>query len=145
MWDSRAETRTRWVRIAYSIVFLPVLSSLSAFIKSLETQGWDVDTQLEHPSLSMGPPFEDLNVIPEEREENIASQLKESADAKRALILKVSHIGGHKYAGNCIVSCLLHSNFIFSWLLIPSILGRSIHLRDLESGMAESLHTMWIQ
>lgn len=77
---------------------------LSAFIKSLETQGWDADTQLEHPSLSMGAPLEDLNVTPEEREENIASQLKESADVKRALILKVSHIGGHKYAGNCIVS-----------------------------------------
>jgi len=74
-----------------------------AFIKSLEMQGWDADTQLEHPSLSMGVPLEDLNVTPEAREENIASQLKESADVKRALILKVSHIGGHKYAGNCII------------------------------------------
>lgn len=57
----------------------------------------------------MGLPLEDLNVTPEEREENISSQLKESADVKRALILKVSHTGGHKYAGNCIVSYLLQS------------------------------------
>ncbi|KAF8803860.1 hypothetical protein BYT27DRAFT_7195197 [Phlegmacium glaucopus] len=74
-----------------------------AFIKSLEFQGWDADTQLEHPSLSMGPPLEDLNLTPEESEENISSQLKECAEVKRALILKVSHIGGHKYAGNCII------------------------------------------
>jgi hypothetical protein len=74
-----------------------------AFIKSLEMQGWDADTHLEHPSLSMGVPLEDLDVTLEEREENISSQLKQSADAKRALILKVSHTGGHKYAGNCII------------------------------------------
>jgi hypothetical protein len=80
------------------------LSVLSAFIKTLEMQGWDADTQLEHPSLSMGIPLEDLDVTPEKREENISSQLKECADMKRALILKVSHTGGHKYAGNCIVS-----------------------------------------
>ena len=80
------------------------MSVLSAFIKSLEMQGWDADTQLEHPSLSMGIPLEDLDVTSEKREENISSQLKESADVKRALILKVSHTGGHKYAGNCIVS-----------------------------------------
>ncbi|KAF4619341.1 hypothetical protein D9613_005563 [Agrocybe pediades] len=74
-----------------------------AFIRSLEAQGWDADTQLEHPQLTMGVPLEDLNVTPEEREENIAAQLKQSAEAKRALILKVSHIGGHKYAGNAII------------------------------------------
>lgn len=85
------------------------LSVPSAFIKSLEMQGWDADTHLEHPSLSMGLPLEDIDVSPEEREENISSQLKQSADAKRALILKVSHTGGHKYAGNCIVSYPLRS------------------------------------
>ncbi|KAF8164989.1 Sucrase/ferredoxin-like-domain-containing protein [Crassisporium funariophilum] len=74
-----------------------------ALIKSLEAQGWDADTQLEHPSLTMGVPLEDLNVNPEEREDYISAQLKESTDAKRALILKVSHVGGHKYAGNCII------------------------------------------
>ncbi|KAF8204938.1 Sucrase/ferredoxin-like-domain-containing protein [Pholiota molesta] len=74
-----------------------------ALIKSLEAHGWDADTQVEHPSLTMGLPLEDLNVTPEERDENVAEQLKQSADSKRALIVKVSHVGGHKYAGNCII------------------------------------------
>ena len=52
----------------------------------------------------MGPPLEDLNVTPEEKDENISAQLKQSSEAKRALIVKVSHVGGHRYAGNCIVS-----------------------------------------
>lgn len=78
--------------------------ALLAFIKQLEAQGWDADTQMEYPSLTMGLPLEDLNVTPEERAETIAEQLKQSAESKRALIVKVSHIGGHKYAGNCIVS-----------------------------------------
>ncbi|KIM45829.1 hypothetical protein M413DRAFT_440875 [Hebeloma cylindrosporum] len=74
-----------------------------AFIKSLESHGWDADTQLEHPSLTMGPPLEDLNVTSEEKQQNISAQLKQSSEAKRALIVKVSHVGGHKYAGNCIL------------------------------------------
>ncbi|PPQ95474.1 hypothetical protein CVT26_008502 [Gymnopilus dilepis] len=74
-----------------------------AFIKSLEAQGWDADTQLEHPQLTFGLPLEDLNVTPEERHENIQEQLKQSSESKRALIVKVSHVGGHKYAGNCII------------------------------------------
>lgn len=52
----------------------------------------------------MGPPLEDLNVTPEEKHQNISAQLKQSSEAKRALIVKVSHVGGHRYAGNCIVS-----------------------------------------
>lgn len=68
--------------------------------------GWDADTQLEHPSLTMGPPLEESNVTPEEREEIIADELRQSTESKRALIVKVSHVGGHKYAGNVIVSVL---------------------------------------
>ena len=95
-----------------SIFGIPLFLSTSsdsiiiALIKSLEAHGWDADTQVEHPSLTMGLPLEDLNVTPEERDENIAEQLKQSAESKRALIVKVSHVGGHKYAGNCIVSLL---------------------------------------
>jgi len=40
------------------------------------------------------------------RKTTIAHRLKESASSKRALIVKVSHIGGHKYAGNAIVRFL---------------------------------------
>lgn len=78
-----------------------------AFFKSLEVQGWEVDTELEHPSHTMGAALEDLDITPEQREQNIAEQLKESTESKRALILMVSHVGGHKYAGNCIVSRVL--------------------------------------
>jgi hypothetical protein len=84
---------------------LPTLNHLpqSAFITSLESQGWDADKHVECPSLTMGPPLEEMNVTPEEREENIASHLRVSTESKRALIIKTSHVGGHKYAGNCIV------------------------------------------
>ena len=75
----------------------------------MEAQGWEIDTELEHPSHTMGPPLEDLDITPEQREENISAQLKDSAESKRALIVKVSHVGGHKYAGNCIVSTLFLS------------------------------------
>ncbi|KXN87889.1 Altered inheritance of mitochondria protein 32 [Leucoagaricus sp. SymC.cos] len=74
-----------------------------AFIRSLEHHGWDADTRLECPSYTYGSPLEDLAVTVEQREEIIQTQLKESAISKRALIVKVSHIGGHKYAGNCII------------------------------------------
>ena len=75
--------------------------------------------QLEHPSLTMGLPLEDLNVTPEERAENITAQLKESSDSKRALIIKVSHIGGHKYAGNCIVSLSLFPLYMRFYFCSP--------------------------
>lgn len=52
----------------------------------------------------MGPPLEESNVTSEEREEIIADELRQSTESKRALIVKVSHVGGHKYAGNVIVS-----------------------------------------
>jgi len=84
---------------------------MTAFIKQLEAQGWEADTQLEDPSLMMGPSLEDLRITPEERQENITSQLKESTESKRALIVKVSHVGGHKYAGNCIVSIFSRKTF----------------------------------
>ena len=103
-------------------------------------QGWDADTHLEHPSLSMGAPLEDLDITLEEREENISSQLKQSADAKRALILKVSHTGGHKYAGNCIVS-YPHAAVVYYGGVFTST-GRYIHLQDPGSGMAGSPRTM---
>jgi (2Fe-2S) ferredoxin len=51
----------------------------------------------------MGLPLEDLRGTPEETEQHIIKELQSSAKEKRALILKTSHIGGHKYAGNCIV------------------------------------------
>lgn len=74
-----------------------------ALIRSLEHRGWDADTQIQCPSYTYGSPLEDLTLTAEQRGDIIQTQLKESAVSKRALIVKVSHIGGHKYAGNCII------------------------------------------
>ncbi|EPQ59395.1 hypothetical protein GLOTRDRAFT_136275 [Gloeophyllum trabeum ATCC 11539] len=74
------------------------------FTQALEREGWEAHTQLEDPSLG-GPPLDDLQGSEEEKEAQIVQRLKELGDAhtKRALILKNSHIGGHKFAGNCII------------------------------------------
>ncbi|KAK7060322.1 hypothetical protein VNI00_001087 [Paramarasmius palmivorus] len=58
-----------------------------AFTHSLEHSGWTVDTEIEHPTQeSPGP--EDLQQL---------------ATQKKALLLRNSHTGGHKFAGNCII------------------------------------------
>jgi Sucrase/ferredoxin-like len=74
---------------------------LSAFSETLEREGWEVHTQLDHPT---GPPLEDFtDGVEKETELNRRLQELDHDPVKRALILKTSHIGGHKYAGNVIV------------------------------------------
>ncbi|KAI0251304.1 Sucrase/ferredoxin-like-domain-containing protein [Lactifluus subvellereus] len=72
-----------------------------AFSESLQRQGWDVHTQLDDPT---GPPLE---FYPDgfKKEAELKRRLQELNDSlpKRALILKTSHITGHKYAGNVII------------------------------------------
>ncbi|EIN10287.1 hypothetical protein PUNSTDRAFT_84220 [Punctularia strigosozonata HHB-11173 SS5] len=74
------------------------------FRHSLETRGWEVHTDLD-PFIENDPDFPAL-----ESEgavflsnEIIEKQLRHAASTERALILKNSHIGGHKYAGNTII------------------------------------------
>jgi len=76
----------------------------SSFMHILESEGWSVDTNLEDLSLHNSP-IEDTEGTDEERHEHVLAQLKDisSNDHKRALILKNSHIGGHKFAGNVII------------------------------------------
>ncbi|TFK76138.1 hypothetical protein BDN72DRAFT_786551, partial [Pluteus cervinus] len=74
-----------------------------AFIQCLEERGWSADTALEDPSITLGKPIEEYEGTAEERDEHIMGQLKEVAAAKRVLIIRNSHMGGHKYAGNCIL------------------------------------------
>ncbi|KAE9399027.1 hypothetical protein BT96DRAFT_920384 [Gymnopus androsaceus JB14] len=69
-----------------------------AFTQSLEEHGWSVDTEIEHPS---GPPLEEQGT--EQEGERITKQLQELGSEKKALILRNSHTGGHRYAGNCII------------------------------------------
>ncbi|KAH9951699.1 Sucraseferredoxin-like protein [Amylocystis lapponica] len=76
------------------------------FTTALERQGWDVRTQLEDPAQT-GPALEELSGTEEEREAEIVRQLHAvdpvHADHPSALILRNSHIGGHKFAGNVII------------------------------------------
>lgn len=74
---------------------------ISAFTQSLESKGWGVDTQLEHP---LDDPLEEFIGTEEEQEANVMKQLQEVQGIRKALIIRNSHIGGHRYAGNCIVS-----------------------------------------
>ncbi|GAW01849.1 sucrose cleavage family protein [Lentinula edodes] len=74
-----------------------------AFTHSLEDHGWTVDTEIEHPLHTMGPPLEKLQGTEAENEECTTRQFQEIASEKRALILRNSHTGGHRYAGNCII------------------------------------------
>ncbi|KAJ3488712.1 hypothetical protein NLI96_g2672 [Meripilus lineatus] len=82
----------------------PILEE--GFTTSLEREGWEVHRQLEDPS-HHGQPLEEFKGTDDEREAEVIRQLKQldpsTVDTKRALILRNSHIGGHKFAGNCII------------------------------------------
>ncbi|KAF7352988.1 Altered inheritance of mitochondria protein 32 [Mycena venus] len=71
-----------------------------AFIECLQRKGWTADTQLEH---IVEPPLETFSGTAEEKAAYITDELKDLPSAKKALIIKNSHMGGHKYAGNCII------------------------------------------
>ncbi|KAJ6447950.1 Sucrase/ferredoxin-like-domain-containing protein [Mycena vulgaris] len=70
------------------------------FTGSLERRGWTVDTQLEH---IVDPPLEKFSGTADQKEAHITQTLKVLPTAKKALILYNSHMGGHRYAGNCII------------------------------------------
>ena len=77
----------------------------NAFSNVLGREGWDVHTQMEDLDLE-GPSLEEAVECEGDREAALLAQMRalEAHEPKRALILKTSHIGGHKYAGNVIVS-----------------------------------------
>jgi hypothetical protein len=95
--------------IATAVTAAAVPFTHSAFSQTLQDEGWEVHTQLEDPT---GPPLEDY---PDEdgKGAELSRRLQELDEShpKRALILKTSHIGGHKYAGNVIVSTAV----LLSW------------------------------
>lgn len=71
---------------------------------SLESEGYEVHTQLDDLD---GPSLEEIDGTDEDREKEFLRRLQAIADSeepKKALILKNSHIGGHKYSGNVVVS-----------------------------------------
>jgi len=70
---------------------------------ALESEGWEVHLDVKE-YCALGPPLPETEDAG--REEEFLKQVKtlEGADQKKALILKISHIGGHKYAGK-LLSC----------------------------------------
>ncbi|KAG8903387.1 kinesin-like protein Klp5 [Tulasnella sp. 403] len=83
----------------------PVLKR--AITSALESRGWEVHEQLEDPELLQDSAIEEISGTPDERDEAVMNRRKalyaEPANQKKALILYISHIGGHKYAGNVII------------------------------------------
>lgn len=113
----RSDTLKSWV-LPYSCLMLlcshkrrdkrcaiaaPVLEK--TFTQSLEREGWEVHTDLE--DLSNEPTLEHLlgvgNADGADPETVYQSQLTALPGQHRALILRNSHIGGHKFAGNVII------------------------------------------
>ncbi|KAJ7507528.1 Sucrase/ferredoxin-like-domain-containing protein [Mycena galericulata] len=101
-----------------------------AFIKSLESKGWTADTQLEH---IMEPPLEKFSGTADEKENYIADELKALSGAKKALILRNSHMGGHKYAGNCIIYMPQGSSVWYGRVTTHEV--ESIVVNTLEGGL----------
>jgi (2Fe-2S) ferredoxin len=76
----------------------------AGLISSLEHKGWEVHTQLDDThalgeSLSHTLPKGSL----EEVKTAFDAKLRELPLLKRALVLRTSHIGGHKFAGNVVI------------------------------------------
>ncbi|KAH0839698.1 Sucrase/ferredoxin-like-domain-containing protein [Lanmaoa asiatica] len=80
-------------------VAAPVLEK--TFIHCLEREGWVVHTELE--DLSGNPTLEPLLIKDPEPEIAFETQLKAHGGEHKALILRTSHVGGHKFAGNVII------------------------------------------
>ncbi|OAX40649.1 hypothetical protein K503DRAFT_714071 [Rhizopogon vinicolor AM-OR11-026] len=80
-------------------VAAPILEK--TFTQYLEREGWVVQTDLQ--DLSSEPSLESQASPDTDKEQLIETQLKSLHVEHKALILKNSHIGGHKFAGNCII------------------------------------------
>ncbi|KAG2151990.1 Sucrase/ferredoxin-like-domain-containing protein [Suillus cothurnatus] len=80
-------------------VTAPILEK--AFHQYLEREGWEVHTDLY--DLTSEPSLESQASSSIEKEQLIEAQLKSLHAEHRALIIKNSHFGGHKFAGNCVI------------------------------------------
>jgi hypothetical protein len=55
-------------------------------------------------------PLEEFTGSEEDREDHLFKLLQELPAEKKALIVRNSHMGGHRFAGNCIVGILVSVN-----------------------------------
>ncbi|KAF7301470.1 hypothetical protein MIND_00712400 [Mycena indigotica] len=114
----------------------------NAFIRSLEGKGWTAHTQLEH---IVDPPLEKFSGSAEAKERHIADELRALPATRKALILRNSHIGGHKFSGNCVLylpsgSCIWYGrvsthevesiveNTILGGLVLPTLLRGGMNI-----------------
>lgn len=114
--------------------------STQAFIHSLEGHSWEVHTQLEDLESEVGLPLEAFSGTSEEKDAEILSRLKALPAQRKALILRNSHIGGHKFSGNAIVSPQLLNTH---WWCGIHMRPRYIPPRDQAFGTVGSLCTKW--
>jgi len=80
---------------------------LQAFTSQLEYEGWQVDHNIDENYDDWGDSLESITGLkPDEREMIVEKRLAdpERKENKRVLILRSSHVGGHKYAGNVILA-----------------------------------------
>ncbi|KAG8829542.1 hypothetical protein FRC17_006426 [Serendipita sp. 399] len=79
----------------------------TAFCRELENHKWEVDHNLRDNE-EMEPSLEELTGSDQEKEDALVNRLRDATTGdqhgqKLALLVKISHIGGHKYAGNVIL------------------------------------------
>lgn len=89
--------------VTYSLSAGQLTWFIIALIHCLEGEGWAVHTGLE--DLSGSPTLESLLTEGPEPEVAFEKRLKALGGEHKALILRTSHVGGHKFAGNVVV-CL---------------------------------------
>ncbi|KZO97963.1 hypothetical protein CALVIDRAFT_596977 [Calocera viscosa TUFC12733] len=79
---------------------------LQSFTSQLEYEGWQVDHNIDENYDDWGDSLESITGLTrEEREMIVEKRLADPTrqENKRVLILRSSHVGGHKYAGNVIL------------------------------------------
>ncbi|GAA5843695.1 hypothetical protein JCM11251_003466 [Rhodosporidiobolus azoricus] len=79
---------------------------ISQFHHHLSSHGFHIDERGDgHDLTSHGPPIEDWEGTTEEKEERLRETLQEVGREGEATVgvFKVSHLGGHKFAGNVII------------------------------------------
>lgn len=115
-----------------------------AFMQNLEAQGWHAETDID-ASVCDEDALEDLTTAESDLQHELDEKLKKSSESRRVLILRTSHIGGHKYAGNCVIytprgSCVWYgrvsphevesivTNTIIGGLILPPLLRGGLNL-----------------
>ena len=108
-----------------------------AFTQVLNAEGWEVDYQLRDLSdaIEVTHGQDNSTTGNETLLDRIKSRAENSGEKKKALILKTSHVGGHKFAGNVIVWISFLPFFSRLSYLELTNFGRSTSLRARVFGM----------